>query len=173
MRTRWVVALLLLVPLVDAALLVVVAGRFGWPATVAFVVLTGLLGTLLVRAEGRHTLRRMERTVAAAEVPTGELLDGALLLVAGAFLLTPGVVTDALGFLLALPPTRYPIRELLRRRVVVPYLDERTGGFATGAVWTAGFPDEGDDDGAGRTYDVDADDYRFEDGDDEHPKGNA
>lgn len=151
MRLRYVIPALLLIPLVDALMLVVVADYLGWQATVLLVVLTGLIGMLLVRAEGRHTLRRIQEKAARGEPPANELLDGALLIVAGAFLLTPGVVTDAIGFLLALPPTRYPIRTVLKRFVVVPKLDEKTDGFVTGGVWTSGFP-QGDGDGAGGPF---------------------
>lgn len=147
MRARYVIAALLLIPLADALLLVVVADAIGWQATVLLVVLTGLVGMLLVRAEGRHTLRRLQERAARGEVPTDELLDGAMLVAAGAFLLTPGVVTDAIGFALAIPLTRYPIRAALKRWVVIPKLDAHTDGFVTGTVWTAGFPD--DDDAAG------------------------
>lgn len=149
MRARTVIAALLLIPLADALLLVVVADAIGWQATVLLVVLTGLVGMLLVRAEGRHTLRRLQERAARGEVPTDELLDGALLVAAGAFLLTPGVVTDAIGFALAIPLSRYPIRAALKRWVVVPKLDAHTDGFVSGTVWTAGFPDGGDDDAAG------------------------
>lgn len=162
MRLRYVIPALLLIPLSDALLLVVVAGFLGWQATVALVVLTGLVGMLLVRAEGRHTLRRIQHKAARAEPPTDELLDGALLIAAGAFLLTPGVVTDALGFLLAIPLSRYPIRAALKRFVVVPTLDKKTDGFVTGTVWTSGFPrDEtsGDDD----VYDLGSGSYRVDD----------
>jgi UPF0716 protein FxsA len=144
MRTRYAIAALLLIPLADAIMLVFVAGEIGAVPTVLLVVLTGLIGMLLVRAEGRHTLARIQQKAARGEPPTDELLDGALLIAAGAFLLTPGVVTDALGFLLTIPPTRYPIRTLLKKYVVVPKLDERTGGFVTGGVWTSGFPNGGD-----------------------------
>lgn len=142
MRFRYVIPALLLIPLADALLLVVVADFLGWQATVLLVVLTGLIGMLLVRAEGRHTLARIQEKAARGEPPTNELLDGALLIVAGAFLLTPGVVTDAIGFLLTIPLTRYPIRVALKRFVVVPKLDEQTNGFVTGGVWSSGFPNE-------------------------------
>lgn len=145
MRLRYAMAALLAVPLADALFLVVVADAIGWQATVLLVVLTGLGGMLLVRAEGRHTLARLRERTARGEVPTDQLLDGAFLVAAGAFLLTPGVVTDAIGFAFALPVTRYPIRAALKRWVVVPYLDDKTGGFASGQVWTGGFPGEGDD----------------------------
>ncbi|MFB6221042.1 MAG: FxsA family protein [Halolamina sp.] len=164
MRLRYVIPALLLIPLVDALMLVVVADYLGWQATVLLVVLTGLVGMLLVRAEGRHTLRRIQEKAARGEPPADELLDGALLIVAGAFLLTPGVVTDAIGFLLTLPPTRYPIRTVLKRFIVVPKLDEKTGGFVTGGVWTGGFPQGDDGDGTpfggadGGPFDGDGDD---------------
>ncbi len=140
---RWVALGLLLIPLADIALLVVVAGAIGWVPTVALVVLTALLGMLFVRAEGRHTLRRVQGKLAKGELPTDQMIDGGLLIAAGAFLLTPGLVTDAVGFLIALPLTRIPIRILLKKYVITPALDKRTGGFATGQVYTAGFPGDG------------------------------
>jgi len=149
MRLRYAAALLLAIPLADALFLVYVAGVLGWQLTVALVVLTAILGMLLVRAEGRHTLARIGRKLERGEVPTDELLDGGLLIAAGAFLLTPGLVTDAIGFLLALPVSRYPIRAALKR-VVVPALDRRTGGFATGNVYVGGFPGGNGDGGPGR-----------------------
>ena len=155
--TRYVIAALLGIPLLDATFLVFVAGAIGGVETVLLVVLTGLVGMLLVRAEGRHTLRKLQRTVAGGEPPTDELLDGAFLIAAGAFLLTPGLVTDTLGFLFALSPSRIVFRELLSRYVVTPYLDERTDGFATGNVYVGGFP--GDDDGGSGTVFGDTDGF--------------
>jgi UPF0716 protein FxsA len=178
---RWLLAALLLIPLADVALLFVVAGAIGWVPTVALVVLTALLGMLLVRAEGRHTLRRMQQSLAEGDLPTNQVVDGGLLIAAGAFLLTPGLVTDAVGFLLAIPLTRIPIRVVLKRYVITPLLDRKTGGFATGQVYTFGFPDDewpggagpgapgqgrgpGPDDGAGSsgdgsTVDLDPEEY--------------
>ena len=143
MRTRYLLASLLLIPLVDAFVLVAIVGwgLLTWLQTVALVVLTGLIGMILVRAEGRSTLARFQRKLAAGSPPTDELLDGGLLIASGAFLLTPGLVTDLIGFLLVLPPTRYPIRMAIKRWVVVPYIDKQTGGLGSGAAWTFGFPD--------------------------------
>jgi UPF0716 protein FxsA len=146
-RLRWVFLALLVVPLADALFLVFVAGQLGWEVTVALVVLTALLGTLFVRAEGRATLKRIQRSMAQGDPPTDELVDGGLLIAAGAFLLTPGLVTDALGFLLVFPLTRVPFRWAVKKWVVVPALDSKTGGFASGNVYTFGFPNDGDDDG--------------------------
>jgi len=161
MRLRWVFALLLLIPLADALFLVVVADAVGAPTTVALVVLTGLVGMLLVRAEGRHTVQRLQERLATGEVPTKELMDGGLLIAAGAFLLTPGLVTDAIGFLFGVPVTRAPIRAALERFVVRPYLDKKSDGFVTGNVYVGGFPNEGGDDDD--VYDVDGSSYRVND----------
>ncbi|GAB7008271.1 FxsA family protein [Halorubrum trueperi] len=152
MRPRTLLALLLVVPLVDALFLIVVATRLGWPVTVALVVLTAVLGMLLLRAEGRATLARVQRKLARGEPPTDELLDGGLLIAAGAFLLTPGLVTDAVGFLLALPLSRVPIRMALKKYVVIPYLDSETDGFATGNVYIGGFPGDGSGGGGGSGF---------------------
>lgn len=143
MRPRTLFVLLLVVPLADALFLVFVATRLGWSLTVGLVVLTAILGMLLLRAEGRATLARVQRKLARGEAPTDELVDGGLLIAAGAFLLTPGLVTDAVGFALALPLTRLPIRVALKRYVIVPYIDSETGGFASGNVYIGGFPGGG------------------------------
>ncbi len=143
MRTRYLLALLLFIPLVDSFVLVAIVGwgLLTWLETIALVVLTGLIGMILVRAEGRNTLERFQRKLASGTPPTDELLDGGLLIASGAFLLTPGLVTDLIGLLLVLPPTRYPIRVALKRWVVIPYIDKQTGGLGSGKVWTFGFPD--------------------------------
>jgi len=137
------IGLLLLIPLLDALLLVVVTASLGWKLVVLLVVLTALIGMLLVRAEGRHTLAKIQRKAARGEPPTDELIDGGLLIAAGAFLLTPGLITDAVGFLLVVPLTRYPIRIALKKWVITPYADKKTGGFATGNVYVGGFPGNG------------------------------
>ena len=147
------IGLLLLVPLADVLLLVVLATglgpvTIGPAATVAVVVLTALLGLLLVRAEGRHTVGKIQRKLASGKPPTDELLDGAFLLVAGALMVTPGLVTDLIGLVFALPPTRYPFKIGLKRYVLKPYVEKKTGGFATGNVYIGGFPG-GDGDGDG------------------------
>lgn len=163
---RWILVLLL-IPFLDAVVLALVVSQtpwFGWVAMVLLVVLTGLIGMLLVRAEGRRTLRKMHRSLQEGTPPTNQLLDAALLIAAGAFLLTPGLVTDALGLLLVVPPTRIPIRIALKRYVIVPYADRKTDGLASGAVWTFGFPDQAGSGPGGAssgadTYDLSEDDY--------------
>ncbi|GAA0670462.1 FxsA family protein [Natronoarchaeum mannanilyticum] len=178
-----ILALLLLIPLLDAIVLVWLGFQFNPVLIVALVVLTALIGMLFVRAEGRRTMRKIQRALGEGRPPTDELLDGGLLIAAGAFLLTPGLVTDAVGFLLVLPPSRIVVRKLAKKFVVTPYLDKKTGGFASGKVYTFGFP--GDDgagqsgsqaggqqggqatDGAGDVYDLGSDAYDVEFDDDE------
>lgn len=137
-----VIGVLLLIPLLDIVLLVAFADWVGAAPTVLIVVLTALLGMLLVRAEGRHTVRKIQRSLARGELPGDYFIDGGLLVAAAAFLLTPGLVTDLVGFLLVIPPTRYPLRLAAKRFVITPFIDSRTGGFATGGVYLGGFPDQ-------------------------------
>lgn len=134
------IALLLLIPLFDIVLLVAVAGWLGALETVLIVVLTALVGMLLVRAEGRHTIQKIQRKIAKGESPTNELIDGGLLLVSGVMLLTPGLVTDLIGLILVIPPTRFPVRVATKKWVVSPYIDAKTKGFASGNVYVGGFP---------------------------------
>lgn len=143
MRLRYVFVLLLLIPLADALFLVVVADYLGWQATVALVVLTAIIGMFLVRAEGRNAVARLQRKLVNGQSPANELVDGGLLIAAGAFLLTPGLVTDTIGFLLGFPLTRVPIRAGVKRFVVMPMVEQKTGGFASGNVYIGGFPGTG------------------------------
>jgi UPF0716 protein FxsA len=140
------VAALLLIPLLDSIVLVllVTSGTLTGVQAVLLVVLTALVGMIVVRAEGRRTIAKIQRSLAEGTPPTDELIDGGLLIAAGAFLLTPGLVTDALGIVLTVPVTRIPIRMVLKKYVIVPKLDERTDGMASGNVWTYGFPDPED-----------------------------
>ncbi|WP_435359146.1 FxsA family protein [Haloarchaeobius sp. DFWS5] len=143
MRTLRYIGLLLIIPTLDAALLLAMTLFLPEVTAViaaALVVLTALIGMLLVRAEGRRTLRKIQRQLASGQVPTNELMDGGLLIAAGAFFLTPGFVTDFVALLLTIPITRMPIRAVLKKYIVTPYLDKQTGGIASGKVWTVGFP---------------------------------
>ncbi len=138
-----ILALLMLIPLLDSALLVALGFYWiGGLEIVLLVVLTALIGTLAVQAEGKRTIRKLQRTLRTGSVPTNELIDGGFLIAAGAFLLTPGLVTDLIGFLLVIPPTRIAIRAVAKKFVIVPYLDKQTDGFATGKVYTFGFPED-------------------------------
>lgn len=166
-----ILGLLLLIPLFDLVVLVAVATQtpLGWVGTVALVVLTALVGMLLVRAESRNTVRKIKQRIERGALPGDELLDGGLLIAAGAFLLTPGLVTDLVGLVLVVPVTRWPVRKAVKRWLVVPYLDRKTGGVASGVAYGGGFPGGTDSED---TYGVDADEYEVRDagpGDEREP----
>lgn len=118
---RYLLLLLLLVPLLDIYLLIKVGGVIGALPTVFLVVFTAVLGALLVRAQGFSTLGRVREALARGEVPALQMLEGMVLLVSGVLLLTPGFVTDTLGFLCLVPTIRQRLimAFLKRTRIVV------------------------------------------------------
>jgi UPF0716 protein FxsA len=99
-----------LVPLVELYLLIRIGGVIGVVPTIAIVVVTGALGAALARRQGLGVLRRLQEDLAGGRPPTDALIDGLLILVAGAMLLTPGLITDAAGFLLLVPAGRKVVR---------------------------------------------------------------
>jgi UPF0716 protein FxsA len=104
------------VPLVELYLLIQIGTRIGALPTVAIVIGTGLAGAYLARQQGFAVWMRIQREMAGGRFPAQNLLDGLLLLVAGVVLITPGILTDILGFLLIFPVTRAPIRDRLAAR---------------------------------------------------------
>lgn len=131
--------LFLVVPFVELALLLFIADRTSWLFTLGLVIVTGVAGSLLARSQGFRTIRRIQSEVAEGRMPADALLDTLLIFVAGALLLTPGVLTDAFGILLLLPPTRGFFR---RRMVAWVKRRFRVDAFTDGAgaaAWTATF----------------------------------
>ena len=124
----------LLVPIIEIALFIQVGGLIGmWP-TLAIVVLTAILGTSLVRSQGRLALGQLQSSFSDLRDPTEPLAHGAIILFAGALLLTPGFFTDAVGFSLLIPPVRMAIYRHIRSRVKVSQFEmgrkpERRGPF--------------------------------------------
>jgi len=108
--------LFLLTPAVELGLLIQVDKLIGFGPTIALIVATGIAGSYLARREGLNTWRRLNERLNAGDLPGKELVDGVIILVAGALLVTPGVLTDVIGFLGLLPPTRALIRAFLLRR---------------------------------------------------------
>ena len=97
---------LIAVPLIELYFLISVGKVIGAGMTVAVVILTAVIGAWLLRLQGLATLNRIQRTTAAGKLPATELIEGLILLITGALLLTPGFVTDAIGFALLIPPFR-------------------------------------------------------------------
>jgi len=106
------------VPLVEIYVLLEVGGVIGALPTIGLVVLTAVIGAGLIRAQGLATLGRVQQELERGELPAVGIIEAALLLVAGALLLTPGFVTDTAGFLILVPPLRrWAIQSFLARRL--------------------------------------------------------
>ena len=113
---RYLFVLFLTVPLIEIYFLIQVGEVIGaWP-TVLLVVITAVLGVWLLRWQGLSTLTRVQTSLEHGELPAQAMLEGMLLLVAGALLLTPGFVTDAIGFMILMPPLRHRMAGWLLQR---------------------------------------------------------
>jgi UPF0716 protein FxsA len=104
------------VPLVELFLLVKLGTVIGIGPTVLIVITTGVLGAWLARWQGLGVLRRVSQDLNAGRLPADALIDGLLILIAGAVLLTPGLITDALGFGLLVPQSRTIVRRMIQAR---------------------------------------------------------
>ena len=108
--------LFIVVPIAELAVLIQVGQAIGVWWTIALLVADAILGSLLARSQGRAAWARFNEAVRSGRPPAREVLDGALVLFGGALLLTPGFLTDVLGVVLLLPPTRALVRAVLVRR---------------------------------------------------------
>jgi UPF0716 protein FxsA len=111
------VLLFIVVPIAELAVVIQVGQEIGVLWTVALLVADSILGSVLMRSQGRTAWRRFNEAIAAGKVPAREVLDGALVIFGGLLLLTPGFITDFLGLLLLIPPTRAVVRGALARRL--------------------------------------------------------
>ncbi|GAB5521184.1 MAG: FxsA family protein [Rhodothermales bacterium] len=107
--------LFLIVPIVELALLIEVGRQIGFLPTVGLIVVTALVGSFLAKREGIATWMRLQKRMLTGQLPSQELLDGAIILISGAFLLTPGVLTDVVGVMGLLPFTRAWARPKLQK----------------------------------------------------------
>ncbi|MCB8840588.1 FxsA family protein [Aurantimonas sp. VKM B-3413] len=110
---------LLVIPVLEIAVFILVGNLIGLWATLGLVILTAAIGSILLRRQGLGTLRRIQSEINAGRMPGRELVDGVMIAVAGVLLLTPGLVTDTIGFLLFVPGIREAIWSQLKRRAVV------------------------------------------------------
>ncbi len=111
------VLLFIVVPIAELAVIIQVGQQIGVPWTVAILIVDSILGSVLMRSQGRASWRRFNEATGAGRVPAREVLDGALVIFGGALLLTPGFITDILGLILLIPPTRALVRGVLARRL--------------------------------------------------------
>ncbi|MEM5470837.1 FxsA family protein [Hoeflea sp. AS60] len=127
MRFSLIPFLLLVVPLAEIAAFVVIGGQIGVWATLGMVLLTAIVGSFLLRWQGVGLFNRINTEVRANRVPGRELVHGVMILVAGILLLTPGFVTDSLGFLLFVPAIRDLVWRSVKDRVVVQTMSSDFG----------------------------------------------
>ncbi|SFR35362.1 FxsA family protein [Litoreibacter janthinus] len=115
----WLFLLFVSIPIVEIALFIQVGGFLGlWP-TLGIVVLTAILGTFLVRAQGLMAMSQIRSNLQEFQDPTESLAHGAMILASGLLLLTPGFFTDGVGFALLIPPVRLALFRWLRSKVKV------------------------------------------------------
>ena len=117
-----ILLLFIVTPLVEMAILIELGGRFGTWHTIGIVLLTGFIGASLAKVQGLQVYRNLTRSLYNGELPHNHLIEGVLLFVGGALLITPGLLTDTVGFGLVLPWTRRLVREhvksQLRKRLI-------------------------------------------------------
>ena len=115
----WLFLLFVTIPLIEIGLFIQVGGWLGlWP-TLGIVILTAILGTVLVRAQGLMALSQIQSNLRDLRDPTEAIAHGAMILASGLLLLTPGFFTDGVGFALLVPPVRLALFQAIRSRVKV------------------------------------------------------
>jgi UPF0716 protein FxsA len=126
--------LLAIIPLAELWLLIELTKRtsLGW--TIALVLFTGMLGMSLVRWQGMIALRKIQQQVVSGQSPSLSIISGVLILLAGAFLLTPGIITDTAGFLLLIPQLRMALARFVQKRLI----STAVSGLQ-GSVWVSSF----------------------------------
>lgn len=114
----WALALVfLLVPVAELYVIYLVGDAIGVIPTFLLLAVDSVLGSLLLRSQGRSVWRRFNEALGAGRMPHREVVDGVLVVFGGAFLITPGFLTDVVGLLLLIPPTRAFVRKVLVRRL--------------------------------------------------------
>jgi UPF0716 protein FxsA len=117
----------LVVPILELYVIVQVAQGIGVPETILLLIAISVVGAWLAKVAGLGVLARLQATIRAGRVPSAELVDGGLVLLAGALMITPGFLSDLLAILLLLPPTRAAVRGVVLRRI-----------RAHGGIWLVG-----------------------------------
>lgn len=145
----WLLALFLVLPFAELAVIVGAADAIGLGPTLLLLVAVSVAGAYLVKREGVGVVRRIQERLDRGELPTTELVNGALIMFAGALMLTPGFLTDIVGILLLLPPTRALVRVAIVSRFRTKVL---AAAGPLGPVASAGF---GPRRAAGDVLDVD------------------
>ncbi|MGN6188698.1 MAG: FxsA family protein [Conexibacter sp.] len=145
------ILLFIVVPLAELYVIIQVGQAIGALPTIGILLLDSILGSWLLRAQGRAVWRRFRETLAVGRPPARETVDGALVIVGGALMLAPGFITDAFGVVLLLPPTRALVRRGLLRGVLARMLGP--AGAVGGAAWRARTRQDYDVDATAREID--------------------
>ncbi len=156
----FLVVIFIVVPIVELWVILEVGGLIGVPPTLALLLAMSLLGATLLRRQGRDAWRRFNLALAERRFPGREVADGLMITIGGALLLTPGFVTDGVGLLLLLPPTR-----AIARRLLSTWVGRRLVVVGAGSMRSA--PGRGPGPGARRDYDYEG---TAEEVDDEDPR---
>jgi UPF0716 protein FxsA len=128
------VVIFVVVPIIELFVIIQIGELIGVLPTIALLVLDSILGSLLMRSQGRAAWARFNQALAERRPPAREVVDGVLIVFGGALLLTPGFVTDLLGLSLLLPPTRALLRGVVVRRVLPRMIVSTVGGAAAGSA---------------------------------------
>jgi UPF0716 protein FxsA len=127
------VVVFIVVPLLELYLILRVGDAIGWQWTLLILIADSVLGSYLLKSQGRQVWRRFNEATAAGRIPHSEIIDGVLIIFGGAFLITPGFFTDILGLLFLLPPTRAGFRRVVRKGIERGTVWGRVGGAAVRA----------------------------------------
>ena len=109
--------LFIALPIAELYVIIQIGGAIGVLPTLAILVVDSIIGAALARSQSRAAWERFNRAIAEARIPGREVFDGAMIIVGGALLLTPGFITDVFGLILLIPPTRAIVRAFLSRVV--------------------------------------------------------
>lgn len=131
------------IPIAEIALLIWVGDRIGLLATLVAIVATALVGSVLVSRQGAGAIQRVQAAFFQARFPAKELAHGVMIAVAGTLLITPGFLTDGIGFLLLIPPVREAVRSFFSRRFRGRWITS-SGPRATEAEWHDAGPAAGE-----------------------------
>ena len=145
-------AAFILVPLVELYLLIQLAGATSVSTTILLVIVTGFIGTMLARREGVLAWSRFQSALAAGRMPSREIQDGLMIVFAAALLLTPGLLTDALGFVMLVPVGR----DMIRRFVLARYLQRLNINVVGSVEPMPGTSENGPFDGHDSGFTIDA-----------------
>jgi len=157
--------LFIIVPIIELVLLIQIGQLIGTLPTITLIIVTGVLGAFLVRRQGISVLNSIRAKAQAGQIPADSIFDGAIILIAGAFLMTPGILTDTAGFLCLIPPSRRFIKKIIWTRIQRAM---RNGQIFTATSLGTNFQGRANQDGAHQNTPedviiLDQDDYSYKD----------